>query len=276
MTINIRSTWPFPWSPWPAGPWEMRGTVATAWFRGSRAEVEPMANSHLLPNDESDALCRVRFYDIEYTSLAEAEDRTAVRSGRFREAVVAYRGAFGDVGGDVSAVMLTDSFPYLAWGRDAFGWPLQPSTFEFDGPLWTQAQAQGPMFASTSAADLTIRLEGTVGVSSPLDEAPRVTWLTPRSVPDPATLIEDPQMLIVNPRWVSIGNRYELEDARLTIAAGGDERLRPFEGDIAITSADVLSGFTLVVGESVRTVRGQELEDVIAVGSGELRAQTQW
>ena len=276
MTINLRATWPFPWSPWPSGPWEMRGTVATAWFLVGRAEVAPMANSHLLPNDEEDVLCRVRFYDIEYTSLSEIDDRTAARSGRFREAVVAYRGAFGHVGGDVSAVMLTDSFPYLAWGRDAFGWPLEPAAFEFDGPLWTQANPQGQMSAFATANDLTIRLEGAVSAKSPLDEAPQVTWLTPRTVPDPSTLVEDPQLLIVYPRWVSIGERYELEDARLVITAGSDGRVRSFEGEIAITSADVLSGFTMVVGESVLSFRGQELDDAIAGHTFELHAQTQW
>lgn len=237
----------------------MTGQVVSAWFELDRCSLVDLANSHLLAESDESVLCRVRFYEITYRSLGTVGGRSAPSTGMFREAVVAYRGVYGETGGDVSALMVTDSFPYLAWGREAFGWPLELGEFAFHGLNRKQRDHHSSISTSVRFHASKIELDGQLGSVQDSAGAPQVTWLTPRSVPQPETGLELQQILVVRPRWISPGTRYEVSEAHIDVDPGEDPRLNCLTRPIRIVKADLLEDFELVVGEDVDVDEGEQM-----------------
>jgi hypothetical protein len=257
--------WPFPNNAWPRGPWLMEGRVATVWFTTARKYVHRFGNRQLL-GPEPEVPCRLRYYDIKYTSMDKSGDRECPEQGYFREAVVAHRGRIGEHVGDVSAVMFTDSFVYQSWGREVFGWPLEPASFQFTGPVWSNPMRSGVSRAMCASDDISMTLECSLGREASLAAPPPVNWLTPRTVQTGWPATERHELLLVRPRWITAGRRYSLDSPKIEMSLPEGH---PFEGLVgAIGFGEVLDGFAMVVGESCEVISAAMVADhVTSVGA---------
>ena len=146
MLAPWRDPWPSLQPDWLDPPWSMSGRAVTAWFDAPWEVVERSMSPDLLPRLAATVRGRLRFYDLEFTA-AEADPARpmAARSGHIREGAVAFASSVdgGELEGEVSLFLWTDSEEYLIWGREAFGWPIRLAEFEFDGSLWGADTVKG-------------------------------------------------------------------------------------------------------------------------------------
>lgn len=238
------------WLPgWPDPPWDMRGTTVTAWFAPPRPLLERVLGP--LRDDRGPGrLARVRFYDVEFAG--RSRNPGVATQGRFREAVVAFPARVGDLIGEVSAFMWTDSDTYLTWSREAFGWPLRRASFDLAGGVWDGSTDTGTGRATLADGTITIEVTGSAQETT-LEGVPGSgTWITPRMIipsdPSAAGRIE---INAVTPRIVTAGiQRPVRAKAQLSVPAG-----HPLHGlDPAIVRAELRTGCELVVGETVTTL----------------------
>lgn len=224
----------------------MTARVMTAWFRISRPVLAHLLSPDLLVAADTHR-ARLRFYDAHFRS-AGANTPQRLREGRFREAVIAVEGEACGRRGEVSLFMWTDSEPYLAWGREVFGWPLQRSDIKLDGEAWSQslhAGLRGSALAhggggEVRADDIQLGERIRAGRSS--------AWLTPRRIPRRGGLVDDErELLIVRPAVRKVG-RWHRASCRVHIHLP-DFGLESLYCDDA--SGEVVDGMQLSVPGSV-------------------------
>lgn len=243
--------WPDPWPSgqpsWADPPWRLVGRAITAWFSLPRERVARLLSPALMV-DEPTLRVRLRFYDLEFASEAPGDGRLTLDRGRFREAAIGVPAQAGDVRGETSVCMWSDSPAYQMWGREAYGWPILPADFEFEGAIWDPGPATGAVGRAVmddgfgTAALENVRLQGP-------REAPAgsPSWLTPRRLlRHGAQARDEREVVVVRPTIRSRGSAYE-GTADVRIAFGSDHPL----GDMEFTAAelDVVDGIELLVAE---------------------------
>jgi len=252
---------------WPDAPWLMTGTTATAWFAPSPELLAAVLGTRLRDVAHPDRLARIRFYDVGFAG-ATAEGYLGHDAGRFREAVVAFPSSVGDVQGEISTFMWTDSDAYQEWGREGFGWPLRRASFVLSGPLWTQAhdhgessagdgfEAQGVATAEFEGGSISLSVddfEGWRGSGASPEPSPGIPlWITPRRVtPSDRSEPSVIEITAVEPRVLKPGIRRNVRAAGSVEMEAG----HPLHGLLPdIVTAEVHTGFELEVGRSVRVL----------------------
>lgn len=237
------------WLPgWPDAPWRMRGTTVTAWF----VPPGPLAESLLGPLRDADPhrTARIRFYDVEFAG-SQRSVSTAGR-GHFREAVVAFPARSGELIGEVSTFMWTDSETYLTWGREVFGWPLRRAIFDLAGQAWRSGSGGGTGRATFQGGEIAIEFSNLASARDVMLVPGSGTWITPRMIIPSAPPIR-PRIEInaVEPRTLVPGARRPVKaNLQLSFPAGHPlHNLAP-----VITCAELHSGFEIIVGETIRTL----------------------
>lgn len=254
---GFRDPWPAPEPEWRDPPWILEGRVVTAWSSIEWAVARQIISPDLLPPRVGEPLTiRLRFYDIRF---APAREDSAGPDGRFREAVVAIAGSIGEVEGEVSLFMWTDSSTYLAWGREVFGWPLRNAEFSFAGPLWqagelprepsAAADVTGTSRATSPDGTVAVEIHGTEPMAGGVRPA---VWITPRRIVRAAGCAqEEREVLLVRPEILDSGRLYEAAGtANLAFRAGHPLSGLPFPA----LSLDVVDGFRIVVGAHVDVI----------------------
>ena len=242
--------WPSPQIAFEDSPWTITGRVVTAWFDMPREVAERILSPSLHGAELRDRRAqgvpaRLRFYDVVYRAGGE-DTRAPLSEGRFREAVVALGAASGDVRGESSLFMWTDSDPYRAWGREVFGFPLLPGTFQLSGDLWSGTLGPGVSGAAIANVDAgELRLER-VRVGPPIEPPhSKGPWLTPRLIYrrgglEPA----DRELLVVRPTIRQSG-RWFAATGDIEIVLESPHPLGSLR--VAATTGDVVDGIELVV-----------------------------
>jgi hypothetical protein len=208
----------------------------------------------LLPAPTATARIRLRFYDLVFTVLNPGPSALlAPRQGRFREAVVAFPARAGGIAGEASLYMWTDDDTYMAWAREAFGWPVLRGQIALVGPVWEPLLVEG----ATGSA----RVEATGGVAAIQDvmvrehiapPAQRSVWLTPRRVLHRAGLSGETREVFLARPTVRQGGRWHRATGQVSLD------FKPPHPLHSITVADVdlelVDGLELVVGDDVDVV----------------------
>lgn len=233
VTVRFGSGWPFPSPMWQDPPWSMTGTVITAWFHAEPGRLAELAHADFAPMHEG-SQTRLRFYDIVATSGG--------RSTPFQEAVVAFRTSYRGVHGELSALMWTDSIPYLTWGREVFGWPLQYGEVNLQGGLW-DGEATADAFCQTEGLSLeSVRVESerTLAPSDP------TVWITPqRRLSAVNVASEERRVLAIRPRVVHPGRSFR---------CSGSLDVRELFGEVQNVEIDAVTGVTIEVGDDVAAI----------------------
>jgi hypothetical protein len=230
-------------------PWLMTGRSLTAWFMVPWQTIEASLSPDLRPAYADSTRIRLRFYDLTYAALSD--DRagvTAPRTGRFREAVFGVPARFGETVGEVSVCMWADGSDYIAWGREVFGWPVLPGSFELEGGFWGGGRAPGTSATMNAAAGSVALADVDLSPeSSP--SSPAGVWLTPRRRLERASLGEDARdVLVVRPEVRRPGRRSS-GSCRVVVDL---DPAHPF-GSLTTVDADLegADGFEIVVGANV-------------------------
>jgi hypothetical protein len=223
----------------------MRGTTVTAWFVPPRRQAEALLGP--LRDDSTDRWGRVRFYNVQFAGISRSA--AIPGEGEFREAVVAFPAQVGGVQGEISAFMWTDSDTYLAWGREAFGWPLQRGSFEMTGGAWSGIADVGTAHATSASGSISIELTG----SAPGRDVSAVvgsgTWITPRLIiPSDPSAPGRIEINAVTPRILMAGVKRPVQ-ATVRLSPRNDHPLHGLAPQII--RAELHTGFEIVVGESV-------------------------
>jgi Acetoacetate decarboxylase (ADC) len=201
--------WPSVQPSWPAAPWRMSGTVVTAWFDLPHDALTSLISPSLVPDADDVRPSRLRFYDVDFHS--DDLDATQSRDGHFREAVIGVPAAYEGQTGEVSALMWSDSDTYMHWGRDVFGWPILRAPVTLDGALWAGDLA--PRTSAYARVDLPDGSHASITIHAVGGELPPpapAAWFTPRLVPEPASVSERRELLVVRPEQIDSGRRHEL------------------------------------------------------------------
>ena len=246
--------WPALGASWADPPWIMSGTSVTAWFETPVAAVAALLSPAFEPlTGAAGVPTRLRFYQIDYEPRDGGAEFRRRMAGRFREAVIAFKGRIAGHEGEYSAYMWTDCASYLYWGRENFGWPLVSGDIELTGHLW-----EGPGGAETHsqlrARDFiyTLDLDGPTAEDMPAVPGP--SWLTPRRILFPGgSEAERRDLLLVRPAVLEAG-RFTRRAGRVRLDASAGSwitSLAPF-GEVDIHA---LEGFRICVGDDVSTVR---------------------
>lgn len=225
--------WPFPNPLWPDSPWEMEGTVLTAWFHSEPDALAKLAHPDFPPAPDG-RQTRLRFYRIE----AQADGQSIP----FREAVIAYKTEFGGVKGELSALMWTDSLPYFAWGREVFGWPLQLDEIELSSGLWDGDRSA---LAECRIGDLGLT---SVAIGDELADntSGTPTWITPhRTVAATDPQSERRKVYAVRPRLIKPGQRFH---------CSGALDVRSLFGEVVDVEIDFVEGVRIEVGGDVEEI----------------------
>jgi hypothetical protein len=211
----------------------MEGTVVTAWFHAEPSALAKLAHPDFPPASDG-RQARIRFYQIE----AQADGRSVP----FREAVVAYKTEFSGVKGELSALMWTDSLPYLAWGREVFGWPLQLGDVQLVSGLWggDRASSADCRIGDLSLTSVLIGEELAGNTSGP------PIWITPHRVVDAI----DPQaetrrVYAVRPRVMKPGRIFR---------CSGVLDVRSLLGEVVDAEIDLVTDFRIEVGADVKEI----------------------
>ena len=245
--------WPAPAAPWADPPWIMSGTSATAWFETPAAAVATLLSPAFEPAAGTTGVAtRLRFYQVDYEPRDGDTEFRRRMAGRFREAVIAFRGRIAGYAGEYSAYMWTDSEPYLCWGRENFGWPLHSGDIELAGQLWNGLDVPGARCRLRAGGiTCTLDLDGTVAEDLPGGPGP--SWLTPRRILFPGgSEPERRDVLVVRPLVVQAG-RLTRRSGHLRLDAPGGSWLASL-APLGQVDIHALEGFRICVGEDVSTV----------------------
>ncbi len=246
--------WPSPQVAFADSPWTMIGRVLTAWFDlpfdvAARVLSPSLHGSELRTRAGQGVPARLRFYDVAYRCPV-GDAAGPLRVGHFREAVVALGASVGEINGEASLFMWTDSDPYRAWGREVFGFPLLPGAFDLSGDLWSgRVRAGSTGAAAARVATGVLSLTGvrvTQAIDPPRSRGP---WLTPRLVHRRGGLSPaDRELLVVRPAVTEVGRWF---------GASADIAIRMDPGHplgsllISAATADVVDGIELLVPDEV-------------------------
>lgn len=225
--------WPFPSPLWQDPPWSMTGNVVTAWFHAEPDRLADLAHADFSPMVEGNQ-ARLRFYDI----IARSGGHTVP----FREAVVAFRTSYRGVEGELSALMWTDSIPYLTWGREVFGWPLQYGSVVLEGGIWD----------GDSTADASCEIDGLslssvlLGSERTLNTGDPAVWITPqRRLSTVGGASEERRVLGIRPRVVERGRSFR---------CSGSLDVGRLLGEVQNVEIDAVMGVTIEVGDDVAEI----------------------
>lgn len=246
-----RDPWPSPQEAWPDPPWVMQGRALTAWFSVPWSFATRAMSPDLLPERVASVRIRLRYYDLRFQSLSRPSKTTgAVHEGRFKEATVAFPARVGQIQGEVSLFMWSDSDVYLAWGREVFGWPLLPARIALGGAIWEPDMGIG--------AQGSARVQGAHGSASigraqvreslePSSDGP--CWITPRRIIQRGGLApETREILLVRPNVRRSGARF-LATGQVKFDFTASHPLRGIEA--RTPEIEVIDDFEIVVGENV-------------------------
>jgi hypothetical protein len=240
--------WPSRFGAWPASPWVITGRQATAWFTVPDAVVARYLHPDLRPPPAPQGhQSRLRFYAME----AHGE--------RFHEAVVSLPARAGDVDGEVTVILWSDSEAYRTWAREAFGWPVLEAGFHYAGALWDDELAIGATGSSRARVregELALRVDEPLAPAAPAAAwMVRRPWLTMRRIVHRGGLGgETREVLHVRPELRRPGTRLAAQGAARFDLAPGDPLTALGEIRCEI---EVLDGFELVVGDDVELVRSE-------------------
>jgi hypothetical protein len=247
--VRRRDPWPSAVEAWMDPPWLMTGRSLTAWFTVPWQTIETSLSADLRPAYSESIRIRLRFYDLAYTALSD--DRpgvTAPRTGHFREAVFGVPARLADTVGEVSVCMWADGSDYLAWGREVFGWPVLPGSFELEGAFWDGGTAPGTTAKMNSAAG-SLALADVKLSAGTSPASPAGIWLTPRRRLERAGLDEDSRdVLVVRPE-VRRPGRSSSGSCRVVVDL---DPTHPF-GSLTAIEAELegADGFEIIVGANV-------------------------
>jgi hypothetical protein len=232
----------------------MSGTSLTAWFETPPAAVtallspafEPLVGAAGVPT-------RLRFYQVDYQPRDGGAEFTRRMAGRFREAVIAFKGQIAGHAGEYSAYMWTDCEPYLCWGREIFGWPLVSGSIELTGHLWGGPAGAGTHCQlRTNGFSYALDLDGPAAEDLP-GNGPAASWLTPRRILFPGgSEPERRDVLLVRPAVLEAG-RFTRRAGRVRLDTWANSwiaSLAPL-GEVDIHA---LEGFRICVGDDVGAV----------------------
>lgn len=193
MTTVKPSSWPWPHLPFADPPWELHCDLMTAWFRADIDALRPYLHRELLPRDHA-VLARARFYTIVA--------RTPQGDVPFRELTLGVRDPAGRAGTEVAFAMWTDSWEYLCWGREHFGWPLTYAAIDIPDTFYRE-----PGFAaSIPAAGITAEVQA---IGERVDLPAPASWITPRR--RLLTAGPNEETLLVRPEVISAGTTHQVE-----------------------------------------------------------------
>ena len=252
MPTGTRDPWPSAQPAWHDPPWVLGGRVVTAWFMAPWEVVERSLSPDMLPEPASEIRTRLRFYELEFEALGRHPGQPlAPTRGRFKEAVVGFPARAGELEGESSMFMWTDSDTYMMWGREAFGWPLLRADVTLSGPVWTTEQLVGSSgggsvvtpHGSAALLDAVVRDRSPAGLAA-------LCWLTPRRLLTGPTesFDERRELLAVWPTVREEGERFAGE-GRVSFDFDETHPLHALgEHDAEL---DILDGFELVVAERV-------------------------
>ena len=239
--------WPSMQPSWPAAPWIMTGTVLTAWFRLPRTALEGLMSPSLIPETAEIGPSRLRFYNVDFHS--DDLDARQNPNGHFREAVIGLPAAYANQAGEISAFMWSDSDTYMLWGREVFGWPILRAPIELDGELW--AANLGPTATARARVELPDGSRAAITIDGIGDELPEPTaaaWFTPRLVPEPSSVSDRRQLLLVRPTLIDPGQRHEVTGSMELMF----REPHPLAGiQPSVERIEVSLGFVLRVGDRV-------------------------
>jgi hypothetical protein len=251
MGPERRHPWPSPHPAWQDPPWLLAGRVVTAWFMVPWHVAEGAMSPDLLPERTDEVRIRLRFYELTFEALGENPGQSlAPTEGNFREAVVGFPARFGELVGEVSLFMWTDSDTYLMWAREAFGWPLLRGDITLEGGMWSRDDLQGASGRAVVDTDWGSAelLEATV--SDPTGSgSPAAWWLTPRRLVQRGGLDgERRELLAVRPGVRKAGERYS-GSGRVAFDFREPHPLAALGG--ASAELELADGFELLVAETV-------------------------
>lgn len=241
--------WPTPHVAWQDPPWLLSGRSVTAWFAVSSDVARRVVPSELLPEGAPTVQARLRFYELDFRAVSPSSP-IAPTSGHFMEATIGFAAEAAGIRGDISQFMWTDSDAYMAWGREAFGWPLSRGTFELGGELWSGAN---PLGTSGSCRLLDRFGSSTLVVNRVRDriaaDLPEVKWFIARRTLHWTTRATSvPELLLVRPRFEEPPARYAA-DGRASIDFNPPHPLHGIE--ILEAEVEVLDRIRLLVGGDV-------------------------
>jgi hypothetical protein len=104
-----------------------------------------------------------------------------------------------------------------------------------------------------ATTDLRIELSvKSLRAAPPFDSPPATVWLTPRAVQVGWPAREALELLVVRPRWVDLGSRFDIDGAKVIVESERPHPLAamPYRPD----RGEVLDGFRMVVGETIDRV----------------------
>jgi len=233
----------------------MSGTSLTAWFETPAAAVVALLSPAFEPlTGAAGVLTRLRFYQVDYQPRDGGAEFRRRMAGRFREAVIAFKGQIAGHAGEYSAYMWTDCEPYLCWGRENFGWPLVSGDIDLTGDLWGGPAGAGTHCElRTHGFSYALDLDGSAAEDMP-GSGPAASWLTPRRILFPGgSEPERRDVLLVRPAVLEAG-RFTRRAGRVRLDAPAGTwiaSLAPL-GEVDIQA---LEGFRICVGDNVGTVR---------------------
>jgi hypothetical protein len=246
--------WPTPHAAWHDPPWLLSGRSVTAWYSVPWEIVEKAVCRELLPPPAPTVRARLRFYDLNFMALSGVSGgASAPASGHFREATIGFTARGSNIDGDVSQFMWTDSDTYMAWGREAFGWPLRRGAFELRGSLWDQTDlvdAAGSCRLLDPAGVLTLIIHQ-VGEKL-VAEPPHTVWFVPRRLLQLAGIDgEKREILVVRPIFRRPPARYRAS-GRAAIDFDGPHVLNGIYIDSP--EFEITDGIELEVGSQVERI----------------------
>jgi hypothetical protein len=248
--------------PWPSGqagwcdpPWILRGRALTAWFSAPWSAVEASMSPDLLPEHYTRVRSRLRFYNLGFEALGPpGGSAPAPRGGVFREGTVAFPCRQGNVSGEISAFLWSESEIYMLWAREVFGFPVRLAEIDLTGDIWESPTIIGSTggarltdaLGTASIREVTVRRELQVtGNTGPL-------WFVPRRILQHAgPAREERQLLLVRPTVRQSGRRYE-GTGRVQFQFTEEHPLDSLSGYDA--DIEVIDEIELVVGDDVEVL----------------------
>ncbi len=230
-------------------PWHLSGRVLTIWYR----LVDPDEARRQIPlplEVPDDPLCRARFYELSMDAgYGDEIANLNPEQAQFFEAVIAIECSYQGVTGDCSVHMYSDNSTYIAWGREAIGWPLKQGKISLSKP-WKPHQLDAGVRITGKLERFGSQLmSATIELSEPksVNTAALPSWFSHKLIPAVEGGQPDVnQLILAGPSRMHIGTVWEAHGHLELYEGLGEELhfLRPAE----IVSADYVPFVDLMVG----------------------------